>query len=154
MAGADRYRYADTHVVHDDFGDEVVIINLKSGVYFSLLGVARSIWTLVGREPNLNEVVEGVSREYEGDPPTMGASVGDFLDELVQEELINIFQRDDAGGKGGGSEGNTGLAGTERIPFQQPVMARHEDQQELLLLDPIHEVSDLGWPHKKEGFSD
>ena len=39
---------------------------------------------------------------------------------------------------------------TGSIPFDAPILKRYTDQQELLLLDPIHEVDDIGWPREKE----
>jgi len=34
-------------------------------------------------------------------------------------------------------------------PFVAPVLERYEDMQDFLLVDPIHEVDDSGWPNKK-----
>ncbi|MBN2286366.1 MAG: hypothetical protein JXI43_07950, partial [Tissierellales bacterium] len=36
----------------------------------------------------------------------------------------------------------------EKISFKKPVIDKFEDMQEMLLLDPIHEVNDQGWPHE------
>jgi hypothetical protein len=30
-----------------------------------------------------------------------------------------------------------------------PVLERYTDMQELLFLDPIHDVDESGWPHRK-----
>ena len=32
-------------------------------------------------------------------------------------------------------------------PFAAPTVERFTEMQDLLTLDPIHEVDDLGWPH-------
>jgi hypothetical protein len=32
-------------------------------------------------------------------------------------------------------------------PFVAPVLERYTDMQYFLLLDPIHETADTGWPH-------
>jgi hypothetical protein len=34
-----------------------------------------------------------------------------------------------------------------RIPFQAPALEKHSDMQDLILLDPVHEVGPRGWPH-------
>ena len=36
---------------------------------------------------------------------------------------------------------------SEKRPYVPPQIERFTDMQELLLLDPIHEVDDTGWPH-------
>jgi len=35
--------------------------------------------------------------------------------------------------------------------FAEPVLTRYEDIQELLLIDPIHEVDEDGWPQRPAG---
>jgi len=35
-------------------------------------------------------------------------------------------------------------------PFVLPVLERYTDMQELLLIDPIHDVDETGWPRRKE----
>jgi hypothetical protein len=32
--------------------------------------------------------------------------------------------------------------------FQPPTLESYNDMQDLLLLDPIHDVDDMGWPQK------
>jgi hypothetical protein len=34
--------------------------------------------------------------------------------------------------------------------YLQPSFEKYSDMQEMLLLDPIHEVSEAGWPHKEK----
>ena len=33
--------------------------------------------------------------------------------------------------------------------FEPPLISKYSDMQELLILDPIHDVSDAGWPNPK-----
>jgi hypothetical protein len=35
--------------------------------------------------------------------------------------------------------------------YVEPEIVEFDDMQEMLLLDPIHEVKDKGWPYKKDG---
>ena len=34
-------------------------------------------------------------------------------------------------------------------PFEAPILNKYNDMQELLLLDPIHDVDEAGWPNTK-----
>ena len=36
---------------------------------------------------------------------------------------------------------------TEKLGFEAPILQKYTDMQDLLLLDPIHEVDEAGWPH-------
>ena len=33
-----------------------------------------------------------------------------------------------------------------KIPFEEPKLEKYSDMEDLLLLDPIHDVEDEGWP--------
>ena len=40
------------------------------------------------------------------------------------------------------------LASSTRVAFEAPVLEKYTDMQTLLLVDPVHEVDDRGWPHE------
>jgi hypothetical protein len=42
-------------------------------------------------------------------------------------------------------------APAERATFIAPVLAVYTDMQDLLLLDPIHDVDEIGWPTRRDG---
>jgi hypothetical protein len=41
----------------------------------------------------------------------------------------------------------------EKTLFRAPGLQRFEDMRGFLLVDPIHEVDDAGWPHMRPGES-
>ncbi len=38
------------------------------------------------------------------------------------------------------------ISAGDRPAFEAPVLESYSDMQDLLLLDPIHDVDDAGWP--------
>jgi hypothetical protein len=38
---------------------------------------------------------------------------------------------------------------TAHAPYKAPALAVHEDMQDLITLDPIHDVDQVGWPTRK-----
>jgi hypothetical protein len=38
----------------------------------------------------------------------------------------------------------------ERRPFDEPVLEKFEDMQDLILLDPVFEVDEAGWPSARQ----
>jgi hypothetical protein len=143
----ERYGIAGSHVVYDRFDDEVVAINLLSGCYFSLRDTALEIWNMITGGASRDELYAAIRTAYSGSAEDMKKSLSEFLDQLTAEDLI----------RGQPSEGPASLQtalvdGTnsnERRPFSIPKLVKYDDQKELLLLDPIHEVGELGWPEKK-----
>ena len=39
----------------------------------------------------------------------------------------------------------------ERVPFVAPSFTTFTDMQDIILLDPVHEVDTRGWPHASAG---
>jgi hypothetical protein len=123
--------------VADDFGGEVVVLNLVSGVYFSLRDLAAAVWRdlAAGHPPEL--LVDGINR----------------VDERIAEAtatLIDDFER--AGLMRRGSPRPVEMTAPESIAVLRAGEARltfecFEDMKDLILSDPIHDSDDqMGWP--------
>ena len=131
-------------VTHETIDGEAVIINLDSGNYYSLVDVGSFIWSLVEKGASPNEVQNQVLQTYDGDATDIDRGVQELLAQLQQENLIVPFD---------GTAEATGLTqptpptnGHEKPSFNPPSLHKYSDMQELLLLDPIHDVDDAGWP--------
>jgi hypothetical protein len=143
---AGRYAINAPHIVHEAFEDgEVVMINLKSGQYYSVTGAGSEIWGMLARGASAGEIVERLASRYEGNLAEIIDAAASFLRELEREELVVVVE-------GGNSPAPASDPEPDhpKRPFQPLILERFNDMKELLLLDPIHEVEDAGWPHRKE----
>ena len=145
-----RYKINAPHIVHEIFPDEeAAIINLKSGNYYSLDPVGAFVWAHIESGATVGEMVEAVLARYEGNLVEINNEIDRFLDALCAEQLIvaatEISGNPDSERIPTAPNGNGG-----KIAFSPPMLERYNDMQELLLLDPIHEVDETGWPHKKQ----
>lgn len=122
------YTIDTNKVVSEIFNDEAVIVNLTSGAYYSFKGSAISIWQLIGAGYSDEEVIEQFKD---------AESINKFIAFLLQENLISIS--------------NTVVKQPTTVDqqFTTPEYKKYDDMKDLLLLDPIHEVDQTGWPHKK-----
>jgi hypothetical protein len=136
------YRANRPDVILEDFSDEVVIVNLASGNYYSIDAVGAEIWAMIQSQAAAGEITTHLSREYEGDPTTIGQAVTKFIGELLSENLIVP----EATAIAENPKLEPAMS-RERGPFTAPVLHKYTDMQELLLVDPIHEVDETGWPN-------
>jgi len=136
-------------VIHETIDGETVIVNLDSGNYYSLNAVGADIWDAIGKGIPLDYIVGDISCRYYGEQEEINRTISQFIDELIQETLIS--PRD--GENTGTEHSNEPFVKTEvsdgHPPFIAPILQKYSDMQELLLLDPIHEVDDAGWPNVK-----
>ena len=146
MALSARFRVTGPKIVHEVFDDEVVIINLDTGTYYSVEGVAAEIWTRIDGA-TVKEIVDDLTSRYQTDEQEVAPSVIRFLDELQGEGLIVPGERPRIRAAEG--PGTTAQARPGNGQFHAPVLRKFDDMQELLLLDPIHDFDDAGWPIAK-----
>ena len=143
-----RIRINIPKVVHETIDGETVILNLDNGNYYSLVGTGAHIWDYVEKGATVNDIIEILSCYYEAGKEDIEGEVNKFLSELMQEDLTtpdgvdtsHIFKTSD-------DQIETAPKG-QKSTFTPPALNKYTDMQDLLLLDPIHEVDEQsGWPH-------
>jgi len=121
------------------FGDEIVAANFVRGVYYSLLGPAAQIWDgLIAGAP-MDRVVADVSALSDAEPAAFAAAANSLVESLLEEGLL-------VAGAPGEVKPWQAVAGGEG-PYGLPTLERFTDMEDLLLLDPVHDVEEMGWPH-------
>ena len=139
-----RFRVNTPTVTHETIDGEAVIINLDSGNYYSLVDVGSFIWGHIETGTSAGELQNLVLQSYNGSASDIDRGVQDLLAQLQQENLIVPVDAADAPtllSQEAHSNNNH-----EKPSFNPPALSKYSDMQELLLLDPIHDVDDAGWP--------
>ena len=137
-----RYRVNTPTVTHETIDGEAVIINLDSGNYYSLVDVGSVVWGLLEKGASASEVQNLVLQTYQGDATDIDRGVQELLVQLQEENLIVPVNAAGAPDLKQELPSN----GHEKPSFSPPLLHKYSDMQELLLLDPIHDVDDAGWP--------
>lgn len=123
-------------IVHETIDGETVIIDSESGLYFNIEGSGVDLWQALAVGTRTSELITLFSQRYPEHASELPMLINQFVDELQQAQLITPST--DPSGSWSWSENSTS--------FQYPRLNQYTDMQELLLLDPIHEVDEQGWP--------
>jgi hypothetical protein len=137
MAFETSYHIAVTKIAHEVIDGEAVVINLETGNYYGMTGISSQLWQWVAEGVSRREILDALApltAEQEGE-------VDRFLESLVAEGIL---------------EAGSGLHAAEPLakynaPYETPAFVKHNDMQNLLLSDPIHDVDETGWPHLDPG---
>ena len=139
-----RFRVNTPTVTHETIDGEAVIINLDSGNYYSLVDVGSFVWGLIEKGASASELRNAVLQSYQGNDSDVDRGVEELLVQLQQENLI--VPADGTGVLDLAQLELPSNNGHEKPSFSPPLLHKYSDMQELLLLDPIHDVDDAGWP--------
>jgi hypothetical protein len=140
-----RLAIKSANVVHEIIEGETIIFNLETGVYYSLTGAGTEIWMLLEIGGTVTEITLELARYYHRCREDLEQPVAQLVAELTAENLI-------APCPAAPDDGVPTLAeadGPER-PFAPPLLKKYDDMQDLLLIDPVHDVEEQqGWPVPK-----
>ena len=75
-------------VIFRQMGDEMVLLDLESGLYFGVDGVGQRIWEAFAEGRNVEEAVAVVVAEYEVEAAQAQADVIAFVRNLVDRGLL------------------------------------------------------------------
>lgn len=132
------------NIMHETIENEVIVVNIDNGTYYSFDGVGGRIWEWLGVGRTLDDVIAAVQSSFRGDATAIAASVTAFVEQLRTEELVRVTHVERH------AEAAGAAAPADAPVFAAPALQKYTDMQALLLADPIHEVDESsGWPNLK-----
>ena len=143
-----RVKVNDPHVVHETIEGETILLDLRTGMYYSLDETGSALWDFLATTGDPGMAVEVLAGEAEMPESYFREGVDAFVNKLVVEGLLLVVESLESA-----TEPPENLIATLRArakPFEHPIMEKYADMQDLLLLDPIHDVDEAGWPEPKE----
>jgi len=138
-------RVNSPHVIHETIDGEVIVINLASGNYYSVKGAGADIWDVLQSSPGINAsaITAAIVSRFDRASEAVEHEIAAFLEHLRQEDLV-------AAADNGAVTGSNGISvGDSAKTYEPPLLEKYTDMQDLVLLDPVHEVDATGWPHPK-----
>ena len=76
------------HVMSRLVGDETVLLDLESGIYFGLDGVGKRIWAAIGEGLTLGEIAAAIVSEYDVEEDQAQTDVINFARDLIERGLL------------------------------------------------------------------
>ena len=150
MIVTERFQVNKPKVINEIIDGEAIIVNLDNGNYYSTDKVGAVIWNLLENGSAQQQIVETLAQQYTGSPVAMAEGVRKLITELQHEGLIVPQQEKEPSTNGATSQNptqETQAQNGEKPLFETPVLHKYNDMQDLLLLDPIHDVDETGWPN-------
>lgn len=128
-----RFNPDPERIISEQFESESVVVNLETGAYYSFRGTAALCW---------NWLTDGASPAAIANRLATGneaarAEVSEFVNALLAEGLLAANPE---------APVPLPVQAVGPVAYEAPRFEKFTDMEDLLLLDPIHDVAPSGWP--------
>ena len=141
-----RFQLNQPDVIQETVDGETLIVHTRSGAYYNLEGCGTLVWNSLLAGRSIAEVEDLFDSSDEAGQSPIRSGIGAFVEALLAEQLILPAPED--------SNSSREIPAGSQSPkpaFVAPDLRKFTDMEELLLVDPIHEVNpEAGWPLQKE----
>lgn len=124
----------------DVFDGEYIIANLDTGMYYSVQGIAVSLIHALPFDDH-HEVIQSLADAIPQYTDAIQSELPPIFQQLLDEDIIREAD-----------VGDEAVSDTIDAPatYEPPRFNRYADMQDLLMLDPIHDVDEEGWSVQQE----
>ena len=143
-----RFRLNQPPVIAEAIEGEVMVINLDSGAYYSVSGAGAVVWKALLEGATTAALVADASSRFDVDRAKLAGDVDQFVADLVTEGIL--VPVDDAG-NGAPTEPpaeSRSAPHDGKVRYDGLRFERYDDMRALLVVDPVHEVGEFGWPSR------
>jgi Coenzyme PQQ synthesis protein D (PqqD) len=109
---------------------EAILINLATGVYYSMDKAGALIWEMISEKRSLQQIVAELVARYQVSSDQAVADLHRLGEELLQENLVKMVEA------GATPAAASAPNGAEKLPYESPVLNIYRDMGDLLALDP------------------
>jgi hypothetical protein len=129
----------DEEVVAKVMDGEAIIINLATGVYYSLDQVGAAVWAMIEENCCIEEIVTGVVARYDVTKDRAQGDILRLIGELLREDIVATVDRPQ-------TPTRTHAAPSKKAVYVVPTLHAYRDMEDLLALDPpTPSLSDIPW---------
>lgn len=130
------WKINEPDVVWECVDAEMVLIDFRTGCYFSVAGVGTDVVKLLAAGLSTAQVQQLLAQAFGLDPQQVVDSIEQFVGQLVHEGLLAVLPPSPA------APPLVYRPVCER--FAPPQLEKFDDMADQLLLDPIHEIDEFG----------
>ena len=125
-------RAKETEVAAKIIEGEAILINLSSGMYYSMDKVGAHLWSILAGGSSVNRMAGMIAAHYDIPEAQAKADVRGLVDELHGEGLIV-----EGGAEGSAAANGAAVAGdAAAFAYETPRLVKYDDMADMFALDP------------------
>ena len=124
-----RYKLKTDNTAATVIDGEAIIVNLTTGVYYSMDKVGAEVWEMIGQGSSTLQIAAAVAARYEIEQDRALVDIEKLTEKLGAEDLIEMSDEPDA-------DASHPVLAANRLPYAIPRLEIYRDMGDLLALDP------------------
>jgi hypothetical protein len=140
MLTANAYRFNLDKFAFECFDEEIVVLDMIEGVYYAFGGAAVVAWPYIIAQHAEPVIASTLATSYGVRLDKLTRDLNEFVDRLVSEKILLTAP-----------ENTSEIDHCQLVipsEYQGFIFERHAEMEDLLTLDPIHDVDpEKGWPN-------
>jgi hypothetical protein len=148
---AARYRSNAPRFVDETVDGEALIMDMLKGNYYSCIGASAVAWEALKQGATVPETAALLAGAYDRPGADVAIDVENFATLLVAEEMLVATDalRDGIDDHAFTASPSASDASATLGDYGPLTFERFSDLADLILLDPVHDVTEAGWPEPK-----
>jgi len=110
---------------------EAILINLSTGLYYSMGKVGGRVWSLIEQNRSCRDIASAISAEYEITAAAAANDVAELVEQLAAEKLIDAGPQDDTS-----RAAPQPASGAAKAAYAKPELRKFSDMAEIFAMDP------------------
>jgi len=141
-----KFHFDEPAVACQIMDGEAIVIHFDRGDYFSVKGSGAFLLGLLERGRGSSELASALSQRFGVELESASRVVSSFLAQLLEEGLVVESAGDASTAASFSASPGSEVETARELEFEPPLLVKYTDLQDLLVLDPIHDVILTGWP--------
>ncbi len=125
-----RLRVNDRHVTASVIDGEAIIINLESGLYYSLDQLGAAAWELLASGQSIAAAADALAQACKGDSSVIAADLQHLADQLASSGLVSLIEDATV------PTAAVDLSAISQLSWAPPTLNVYDDMGDVLALDP------------------
>jgi hypothetical protein len=137
------YRSNGPRFVDETIDGEALVMDMVKGSYYSCVGASAFAWNALARGMTADDLTAMLVARYGISDADAARDVDGFVTTLLTEEMLVPDDHDQA------NDAPTRTTLDALVPqpeYRALALERFNDLADLILLDPVHDVTEAGWP--------
>jgi hypothetical protein len=145
-----KLRINTPHIVYDTIEEETIMINLKNGNYYNLDKNGTIVWDIIEKGGDIEIYIRTITKIFNLPAEQTKKDIEIFISSLIMENLLVPLPSDVVVNSSFTQEAIEVLIRKKLPSYIIPLVNKYSDMRDALMLDPIHEVDERGWPTMNE----